>query len=51
MPKMIHVPAENKLEKYCTADPGVAKLVAAVLCAVSQAEPPVLIHCRSGKDR
>ena len=50
-PAMVHVPAANTLEKYETSDPAVAKWVAAVLCAVSNAEPPVLVHCRSGKDR
>ena len=47
----IHISAANSLEKYDTADPAVAAWLNKVLHAIAAAEPPVLVHCRSGKDR
>ena len=47
----LNIAAENSVEKYNTADKAVAAWVAQVLQAIATAAPPVLIHCRSGKDR
>jgi hypothetical protein len=47
----LHLPAENSLEKYNTRDPAVARWISGVLQAVQDAKTPVLVHCRSGKDR
>mmetsp|Transcript_10854 Transcript_10854/g.12772 ORF Transcript_10854/g.12772 Transcript_10854/m.12772 type:complete len:338 (+) Transcript_10854:182-1195(+) len=49
--KMVHLGAANSLEKYDTSDKAVRDWVCSVLKAISTAELPVLVHCRSGRDR
>jgi len=51
--KLVHVPAENSLEKYETSDSQVQAWLQEVVGLFAQADTafPVLIHCRSGKDR
>lgn len=49
----LHVPAENRLEKYDTSDPEVQVWLVDVLRLFEREDVPlpVLVHCRSGKDR
>jgi len=47
----LHIPADNTLEVYDTADRECAKWIATVLKAMANASTPILIHCRSGRDR
>lgn len=51
--KLLHVPAENSLEKYDTSDSKVQSWLQEVVGLFAQDDIafPVLIHCRSGKDR
>lgn len=48
---VFHIAAENTLEKYDVSDKGVANWLASCLIAMQDARPPVLVHCRSGRDR
>jgi len=56
---LYHIPAENSLEKYNTGNRAVAKWIASGLRTIqnlsSSRHPntttPILIHCRSGRDR
>ena len=47
----LHIAASNSLEKYDTSDKAVREWLCSVLQALTTAELPVLIHCRSGRDR
>ena len=49
--KYIHCPIENSIEKYDTSNPQVAHWLADVIRNIASAELPILIHCRSGRDR
>jgi len=51
--QLYHVPAENSLEKYDTSNREVAKWIASGLRRIQDApqHAPILVHCRSGKDR
>jgi protein-tyrosine phosphatase len=49
--KYIHCPIENSIEKYDTSNPQVVRWLAGVIRNIALAEPPILIHCRSGRDR
>lgn len=50
---LLHVPAENSLEKYHTSDKGVQAWLQDVVRVFESSDIrfPVLLHCRSGKDR
>lgn len=50
---MLHVAAENSLEKYDTADRDVQTWLQEVTGALARDDValPVLVHCRAGKDR
>ena len=48
---ILHLGAANDLEKYDTSDKAVREWVCSVLLALVTAELPVVIHCRSGRDR
>jgi protein-tyrosine phosphatase len=47
----IHCPIENSIEKYDTSNPQVAHWLADVIRNIASAELPIMIHCRSGRDR
>jgi len=51
--ELLHVPAENSLEKYETSNPAVRAWLQSV-CSIFEREDlrfPILLHCRSGRDR
>jgi protein-tyrosine phosphatase len=49
--KYLHFPIANSIEKYETSIPEVRAWLASVIKALSVEPTPILIHCRSGRDR
>ena len=48
----MHLPAENDNEKYDTSNPEVMKWLTIVFeQIIAKAETPILVHCKSGRDR
>lgn len=47
----LHIPSVDALKTYNTANQDVIDWLNLSLRAIEKASPPILIHCRSGKDR
>ena len=47
----VHCPIENAIEKYDTSNPQVMHWLLAVIQVITAAKTPILLHCRSGRDR
>jgi protein-tyrosine phosphatase len=49
--RILHVPAEDGVENYDTSQRRVRSWLSMALSTVATAQPPIYVHCTSGRDR